>query len=326
MNVLVTGGAGYIGSFATQRLIDEGCKAVVFDNFSSGYREALHPKCTFVLGDIRDRELPARVMKDHKIDAVMHFAAKNIVPESVSMPLDYYENNLFGGLNLLQCCLRAGVKKFIFSSSASVYGTPQGSMVTEESLTSPANPYGFSKLYMEQILQDVHRAQGMDFISLRYFNVAGAALDGKNGQRTMNATHLIKVAAEAAAGKRPLVEIFGHDYATEDGTAIRDYIHVEDLIDAHWLSLKHLTKVSPCAEILNCGYGKGYSVLQVIDQIEKACGRPLEKKMGARRPGDVEQIIADPAKMKKLLGWEPQYDDLEIICKTAYLWEVSGAV
>lgn len=320
MRVLVTGGAGYIGSFAVQRLIKEGCEVIVYDNFSTGFREALHPECHFVFGDVRDRELPARVMRDYRVDAVMHFAAKLIVPESKTIPTEYYDNNFCGGLNLVQNCIRAGVNKFIFSSTASVYGDPPTKLVSETDPVNPVSPYGHSKLFMEQLLKDSRVAHGLNFIILRYFNVAGAALDFTMGQRTANATHLMKVAAEAAAGKRSQIEIYGTDYPTPDGTAIRDFIHVEDLIDAHWLSLKHIMRTT-CGEVYNCGYGEGYSVMQVIDTMEKVSGKKLLRVHGPRREADIVQIVAQAQKIRDELGWKPKYNNLELICRTTYEWE-----
>ncbi len=320
MNILITGGAGYIGSFATHRLLKEGFQVVVYDNMTTGFREALHPGCQFVFGDIRDKELPARVMRDYKIDMVLHFAAKVIVPESIQKPLDYYENNFLGGLNLLQNCVKVGVKKFIFSSTAAVYGDPGKPQVTEEDVAQPKNPYGQSKLFMEQALKDVRQAHGIDFVVLRYFNVAGAASDLSLGQRTLNATHLIKVAAEVAAGKRERMDIFGSDYPTRDGSAIRDFIHIEDLIEAHWTAIKFL-KENSIGDIFNCGYGHGYSVLEVLQAMEKVSGKKIARSLVQRRPGDPVEVVADVTKIKNVLHWRPQKDNLEFICKSAWDWE-----
>ncbi len=322
MKILVTGGAGYIGSFASHRLIEAGHQVVVYDNYSTGFRESLHPNCKFVFGDVRDRELPARVMKDNQIDSVLHFAAKTIVPESIKMPLEYFENNFFGGLNLLQCSLRAGVKNFLFSSSAAVYASTESGVVSEESPCGPINPYGTTKWHMEKLLEDVRLAHGINYIALRYFNVAGAALDGKLGQRSTEATHLIKVAAELAAGKRKLIDVYGDQYKTKDGTAIRDFIHVEDLVAAHVLALDFMQNQS-CGEIFNCGYGKGSSVLEVLSVMEKVSGQSLEQRIVPPRAGDQACVIADSTKIKKALGWRPSYDSLETICKTSYDWEKS---
>lgn len=320
MNVLITGGAGYIGSFAAHRLLKEGCQVVVYDNMSTGFRESLNPACQFVFGDIRDRELPGRVMRDYKIDMVMHFAAKIIVPESLQMPMDYYENNFLGGLNLLRNCVKSGVKKFIFSSTAAVYGDPAKPKVSEEDITNPKNPYGHSKLFMEQALKDVRRSDNMDFIILRYFNVAGAASDLSLGPRTVNATHLIKVVAEAAAGKREKVDVFGSDYPTRDGSAIRDFIHIEDLIEAHWVAMKYL-KTNSVGEIFNCGYGKGYSVLELLQAMEKVSGKKISRNLSQRRAGDPIEVVANVDKIKTVLGWKPEKDNLELICKSAWEWE-----
>jgi len=320
MKVMITGGAGYIGSFAAHRLIQEGCDVVVYDNMSTGFRESLHPRCQFVLGDIRDRELPTRVMKDSKIDVVLHFAAKIVVPESVQKPLDYYDNNFLGGLNLVQSCQRAGVSKFIFSSTAAVYGNPTETKVSETSLTAPQNPYGHSKIFLEQVLHDTRLSQGLDYVILRYFNVAGASEDLSLGQRALNATHLVKVAAEVAAGKRKQMEVFGTDYKTADGTAVRDYIHVHDLIEAHWLAMKHLQK-NHVGEIFNCGYGRGYSVFEVLAAMENVSGQKISRVLSPRRGGDSGQVVANADKIIKHLQWKPTCDRLEMICDSAYRWE-----
>lgn len=321
LTVFVTGGAGYIGSFAVKNLLGAGHKVVVYDNLTTGFRQSLPADAAFVEGDIRNSEMLARVFAENKIDAVMHFAAKTVVPDSVKFPVDYYDNNFVGSLNLLQTVMNAGIKKFIFSSTAAVYASSDKGGVTEESPTGPISPYGTSKLYFENALKEVRRASNkLDYIILRYFNVAGAALDATNGQRTKGATHLVKVAAELAAGKRKLIEIFGQDYPTADGTAVRDYIHVEDLAAAHVLALEHLAN-SNCGEIFNCGYGKGSSVREVVNCMEKIAGQRLEQKIVAARPGDPAQVFADSTKLKSLLGWKPRYADLEVICRTALEWE-----
>jgi len=320
LKILVTGGAGYIGSFAAHRLIEQGHDVVVYDNYSTGFKESLHKNCKFVFGDVRDRELPARVMKDYKIDSILHFAAKTVVPESIKMPLEYYENNFFGGMNLLQCAIRSGVKNFLFSSSAAVYAASESGIVSEASPCQPINPYGMTKWYMEKLLEEVRHAHGINYIILRYFNVAGAALDQSLGQRTNEATHLIKVVAELACGKRSHIDVYGDKYKTKDGTAVRDYIHVEDLVTAHILALAYMEK-NNCGEIFNCGYGKGSSVLDVLSSMEKVCGHALERRIQPPREGDQAHVVADSTKIKKVLGWKPTYDSLETICKTSYEWE-----
>lgn len=321
MNILVTGGAGYIGSFVSHRLIEQGHFVLVYDNFSTGFREALHPKCKFVLGDVRDRELPARVMKDNKIDLVMHFAAKLNVPESITSPLDYFENNFFGTMNLLQCCERAGVKKFIFSSTAAVYGDTKKPLVNEEEPMSPINPYGETKAFSEKMLFDQSHSKGLSFIALRYFNVSGASLDGTLGQRTKDSFNLIKNVCEVALGKKPSLEVYGNDFPTKDGSGVRDYIHVEDLAQAHIVAAEKIfnsdTKIS---EIYNCGYGKGYSVLEVIKMLEKISGKTIPYEIKPRRTGDPAAVVAETQKIKKELNWTPTHQDLETICKTTYEW------
>ncbi len=320
MNVLVTGGAGYIGSHTVRKLIEAGYTPIVYDNLSTGFRDSLPPSVLLITGDIRDRDLLVRTMKEKKVEAVIHFAAKLIVPESVEMPLEYYENNVFGTLKTLEACAQAGVDKFIFSSTAAVYGNPAKVPVTETSQTGPLNPYGASKLMSEKIIEDFGKTCPFSYVILRYFNVAGAAVEGGNGQRTKDATHLVKVAVEAACGKRAQIEIFGTDYPTADGTGVRDYIHVDDLAVAHVKALEHLKK-GGASEIFNVGYGHGYSVRDVLNTVEKVCGKSLNIKESPRRVGDAAAIVADSAKIQTVLGWKPQYNDLELICKTAYEWE-----
>lgn len=321
MNILVTGGAGYIGSFVSHRLIEQGHFVLVYDNFSSGFKEALHPKCKFVLGDVRDRELPARVMKDNKIDVVMHFAAKLNVPESLTSPLEYFENNFFGTMNLLQCCERAGVKKFIFSSTAAVYGDTKKALVSEAEPVDPINPYGETKCFSEKLLFDQARAKELSFISLRYFNVSGASLDAQLGQRTKNSFNLIKNVCEVALGQKNLVEVYGNDFPTKDGSGVRDYIHVEDLAQAHIVAAEKIyNSPKQISEVYNCGYGKGYTVLEVIKTLEKISGKTIPFEFKPRRQGDPAAVVADVAKIKSELEWVPKYQDLETICGTTYKW------
>lgn len=321
MQVLVTGGAGYIGSHTVQKLLDAGYGVVVYDNITTGFREAIPAGAELVMGDVRDKLMLSRVMKDKKISAVVHFAAKLIVPESVEKPLDYYENNTAGVLTLAQACLENDVKKVVFSSTAAVYGDASVSgLITEASPTGPLNPYGQSKLMSESILRDCEKPHGLKSVCLRYFNVAGAAVSGNNGQRTKNATHLIKVASEAACGKRESVGIFGTDYPTPDGTGVRDYIHVEDLAELHVLALKYLSDGGD-SQIFNCGYGRGFSVREVIDTVRKVSGVNFKVIEQPRRAGDAAQLVADSSKIRKAFSWTPKYDNLELICQTAYNWE-----
>ena len=321
MSVLVTGGAGYIGSHAVHRLLEQGEKVLVYDNLSTGVKAAVPKDANFIFGDIRDGELLTRVMKDYKIDSVMHFAAKSVVPESVEQPLEYYENNVLGTLQILKACEKSKVKKIIFSSSASVYGDAEQVPIQEDSLLAPTNPYGFSKLMGEKIIQDMGHAHNIQYILLRYFNVAGAKKDLSNGQRTLKASHLMKVAAEAACGDRLKVDVFGDDYSTLDGTGLRDYIDVEDLVEAHTLALSYLRKGGQ-NQILNCGYGHGFTVLEVLETMKAVSGKDFEIVRKPRRPGDVGQSFADSSKIRKTLDWKPQFDDLKVICQSAYQWEL----
>lgn len=320
MKVLVTGGAGYIGSHTLRKLLKAGHVPVVFDNLSTGFREAIPAGVDFVLGDVRNKELVLQTLREKKIEAVIHFAAKLVVPESVRQPLEYYENNVMGTLLLLQACVAAHVKYFIFSSTAAVYGNPARVPVTEETQPSPLNPYGTSKWMSEQILADTAYVHPLKYVVLRYFNVAGASIEGDNGQRTANATHLVKVASQAATGKRSQVEIFGTDYKTEDGTGVRDYIHVDDLAQAHTQALDYLEHGGP-SEIMNVGYGRGFSVREVLREMKQASGRDFQIKESARREGDASTIVADSRKIQSKLAWKPHHDDLSLICKTAYEWE-----
>lgn len=323
MKVLVTGGAGYIGSHTAQALLEAGHKVVVFDNLSTGFKEAIPAGCEFVTGDVRNTEALTRVLTDFQIEAVVHFAAKLIVPESVEKPLEYYENNTVGVMSLAHACINAKVDKVVFSSTAAVYGnaTTEG-LITEKSPTAPLNPYGSSKLMSEQILRDCEAPFGLRSVSLRYFNVAGARVAGGNGQRTKDATHLIKVGSEAACGKRAQVGIFGTDYPTTDGTGVRDYIHVEDLADLHVLALKYLQE-GGAAEVFNCGYGHGFSVKEVLSTLKKVSGVDFKIVESPRRAGDAANLVANSQKARSVFGWSPRYDNLELICKTAYEWEKS---
>jgi len=320
MSVLVTGGAGYIGSHATLALLDAGYDVVVIDNLSTGVREAVPASVPLVIGDVGDGDLTARIMRDHKVDAIMHFAGSIIVPESVSDPLKYYLNNTANSRTLIQSAVENDVRTFIFSSTAAVYGMPEIIPVTEDAPTVPINPYGTSKLMTEWMLRDTTAAHDLVAGVLRYFNVAGADPDGRVGQSTPRATHLIKVACQTAIGAREKVQIFGDDYPTEDGTGIRDYIHVCDLVDAHVELLKYLTSKRQSVT-MNCGYGRGYSVRQVLDTVQRVSGDKLNIETASRRAGDPPIIVADASRIGETLGWRPKHDDLDFIVRTALDWE-----
>jgi len=319
MTTLVTGGAGYIGSHVVQQLTSRGDHVVVLDNLSSGFRNAVRG-AELVVGDVGDSALVESLLAGHGIDAVLHFAAHTVVPESVSDPLKYYGNNTCKTRNLLACCTRAGVRRFLFSSTAAVYGMPASGVADEQTPTQPINPYGMSKLMSETMLRDLGAAGAMDYVILRYFNVAGCDPQGRIGQSTPNATLLLKVACEHAVGKREGLSIFGTDYATPDGTGIRDYIHVEDLAAAHLRALDHL-RAKGGALTLNCGYGHGYSVREVIDAVQRACGHALNVTEQPRRIGDPPMLIARADELRRQLGWKPIYDDLDFIVGTALAWE-----
>jgi UDP-glucose 4-epimerase len=317
--VLVVGGAGYIGSHVVNQLGARKERVVVLDNLSTGFADAvLHGD--LVVGDAGDKGLVRRVLQEHEVDSVMHFAAHTIVPESVRDPLKYYGNNTANTRNLLECCDEAGVRHVIFSSTAAVYGIPATGVAREETPTAPINPYGTSKLMSEWMLRDLAAASDMRYIALRYFNVAGSDPLGRIGQSTAKATLLTKVACEAAIGKRSHVSIYGTDYPTADGTGVRDYIHVEDLADAHLKALDYLREGGE-SEVLNCGYGHGYSVREVLRMVEEVNGAPLKIREEPRRAGDPPSLIAGADKIRKVLGWEPQYDDLRKIVATALAWE-----
>jgi UDP-glucose 4-epimerase len=317
--VLVTGGAGYIGSHVVRQLGEAGEKVVILDNLSTGFEDAVLFG-ELVIGDTGDRELVSQLLKEHNIGSVMHFAAHTIVPESVSNPLKYYGNNTCNSRNLLECCAAAGVEHFIFSSTAAVYGNPEVDKVTEDTPTSPINAYGSSKLMTEQMLKDLSFATKLRHVALRYFNVAGSDPEGRIGQSTVGATLLIKVACEAAIGKRESISIFGTDYPTPDGTGIRDYIHVEDLASAHLAALEYLRSGGE-SSTLNCGYGHGYSVREVLDSVQKVNGQSLNIKEEPRRAGDPPQLIAIVDRVHETLNWDVKYDDLDFIVKTSLEWE-----
>ena len=317
--ILVTGGAGYIGSHVVLQLRERGESVVVLDDLSRGFRQAVGDT-PLVVGDIADRPLVSALLREHGVDTVMHFAAFTIVPESVRDPLKYYGNNVCGTRNLLQCCTESGVRHFVFSSSAAVYGTPAGDLAAEDSPTAPINPYGTSKLVSEWMLRDLASATALRFVALRYFNVAGSDTGGRIGQATPGATLLIKVASEASVGKRPHVSVFGTDYPTPDGTGIRDYIHVEDLAGAHLAALDYLRREGASA-VLNCGYGHGYSVREVLDSVERVAGRKLVIREEPRRAGDPAVLVAKADRIRQLLGWSPKLDDLDTIVRSSLDWE-----
>ena len=319
--VLVTGGAGYIGSHALLALIDAGHSPVVIDNLTTGFRWAIPEDVPFHQGDVADEALVARIIAEHGIEAIMHFAGSIIVPESVENPLKYYRNNTANSRSLIESAVTNGVKHFIFSSTAATYGIPDESPVRETTPTQPINPYGLSKLMTEHMLRDVAAAHDFNYCALRYFNVAGADPDARTGQSTAGATHLIKVAVETALGKRDHVSVFGTDYDTEDGTGVRDYIHVSDLAAAHVVALENLFSAPEKSHILNCGYGHGYSVMQVLDAVDRVTNQNINRKLEGRRAGDPDALISDNREIKARFGWQPQYDDLDIIVSHALQWE-----
>lgn len=317
--ILVTGGAGYIGSHVVRLLTAAGQPVVVLDNLSTGFAESVLG-AELVVGDTGDQALVSQLLEEHNVDTVIHFAAHTIVPESVTDPLKYYGNNTCCSRSLLACCQAAGVKHFIFSSTAAVYGIPDDEACSEESPLSPINPYGMSKLMTETMLRDLGKATDMRHVILRYFNVAGSDPDGRIGQSTENATLLIKVAAEVAVGKREQLYVFGTDYPTSDGTGVRDYIHVDDLADAHIKALEYLRNGGE-SQTLNCGYGHGYSVREVIDAVNRVNGSPIKVIEQDKRAGDPPALIARADKIREKLGWTPRYDDLDFIVKTSLEWE-----
>ncbi|MES0383268.1 MAG: UDP-glucose 4-epimerase GalE [Hyphomicrobium sp.] len=320
MTVLVTGGAGYIGSHMVLELLDSGESVVVLDNLSTGFRWAVPTNATLVVGDVGDQELLRSIVRKHGVKAIIHFAGSIVVPESVADPLGYYHNNTVKSRALMEVAVEMGIEQFIFSSTAAVYGNPSEVPVSEDAELKPMSPYGSSKLMTEIMLADVARAHNFRYVALRYFNVAGADPQGRTGQSTPNATHLIKVACEAALGKRPCIEVFGTDYPTEDGTCIRDYIHVTDLVRAHMAALRHLRDGGD-SEIFNCGYSKGFSVLQVIDAVKRVSGADFEVRNAPRRAGDPAAIVAASDKIRVRLGWRPELDKLETIAAQALAWE-----
>ena len=320
MSILVTGGCGYIGSHMVYELTDAGHEVVVLDNLTTGFKWALPLQAKLVVGDIGDIELAQSVIARHGVTAIIHFAGSVVVPDSVADPLGYYLNNTVRSRALMEAAVKSGVKQFIFSSTAAVYGMAKEMPVRETTVVEPMSPYGSSKLMTEIMLRDTALAHDFRYVALRYFNVAGADPKGRTGQSTKGATHLIKVACETALGKRPSMEVFGTDYDTPDGTCVRDYIHVKDLARAHVAALAHLDAGGQ-SDIFNCGYGKGYSVLEVIEAVKRVSKKPLAAKMSPRRPGDPASIVAASDKIRGALGWKPEHDNLDLIVEHALAWE-----
>jgi UDP-glucose 4-epimerase len=319
--VLVTGGAGYIGSHAVLALLDAGWRVVVIDNLVTGFEWAVPKGAVFARGDIADQPLVARLIEEHGIGAIIHFAGSIVVPESVENPLKYYENNTVKSRSLIESAVKGGVRHFIFSSTAATYGIPEQVPVTEDARTQPINPYGWSKLMTERMLADVAAAHSFNYCALRYFNVAGADPQGRSGQSTAGATHLIKVAVEAAIGKRSHVSVYGTDYDTPDGTGIRDYIHVSDLAAAHVDALEKLIEDPPSSHVMNCGYSRGFSVLEVLDSVDRVTNMTIERRMETRRAGDPDALVADNSKILATLPWRPKRNDLDTIVADALAWE-----
>ena len=320
MTTLVTGGAGYIGSHMVLELLDAGEKVVVLDNLTTGSRSAVPCGAAFVYGDAGNVELVRNVIRKHGIDAIIHFAGSVIVPDSVADPLGYYHNNTVKSRALIEAAVSTGVHKFIFSSTAAVYGMPETSPVAETAPVMPISPYGWSKLMTEQMLKDASAAHDFRFLALRYFNVAGADPLGRSGQSTPRATHLIKAACQTALGFRRELEVFGTDFKTRDGSGVRDYIQVSDLARAHSAAHSHLRNGGPSG-VYNCGYGKGFSVLEVIRAVKKASGSDFAVKLAGRRAGDPAEIVADSSRLSADLGWQPRFSGLDAIVEQALAWE-----
>ena len=319
MAVLVCGGAGYIGSHAVHQLIAKGEQVVIVDNLQTGHRDAVHPQARFYEGDIRDAAVLDTIFTENRIDAVIHFAANSLVGESMEKPLKYFNNNVYGMQVLLEAMVRHGVDKIVFSSTAAVYGEPKRVPILEDDETNPTNTYGETKRTMEKLMKWVSRADGIRYVSLRYFNAAGALDDGSIGEDHHPETHLIPLILQVPLGKRDHITIFGEGYATPDGTCLRDYIHVIDLADAHVLALDYLRRGGD-SNIFNLGNGQGFSVREMIEAAKKATGREIKVEMGQRRAGDPAQLIASSAKARKVLGWKPQYTDVEVVISTAWKW------
>jgi UDP-glucose 4-epimerase len=320
MSILVTGGAGYIGSHMAHRLTDLGETVIVLDNLSTGVKQNIPESALLIEGDIGDSHLVSRLIQEQKIDAVIHFAGSVVVPESVEKPLEYYGNNTAAARTLIEVCVRHQVSNFLFSSTAAVYGIPTRIPVQEDDATVPVSPYGRSKLATEWILRDTAYAHGIRFGILRYFNVAGADPAGRTGQSTPRATHLIKRACQVITGKADTLTIYGDNYDTPDGTGVRDYIHVSDLVDIHEKVLAHL-RANGESVLLNCGYGRGFSVREVASAVERVSGKNLPLEIANRRPGDLPSVVADTGKLTNVFGWTPKYADLDTIVSTALAWE-----
>jgi UDP-glucose 4-epimerase len=324
MTILVTGGAGYIGSHMVHALVDAGERVVVLDNLSSGFDWAVAKQAALVVGDTGDQPLVSSLIAQHGVDAVIHFAASIVVPDSVADPLGYYRNNTANSRALIECAVKGGVKQFIFSSTAAVYGNPDKVPVGEDDPVDPMSPYGWSKRMTEIMLRDAGAAHGLAHVILRYFNVAGADPALRTGQSTRGATHLIKVAVETALGRHGKMRVFGADYPTRDGTCVRDYIHVTDLVHAHSAALRYL-RGGGGSVTLNCGYGRGFSVLDVIDTVKRVSGTDFAVERAPRRAGDPAQIVARSDRVRAVLGWRPQFDDLATIARDALAWELQLA-
>jgi UDP-glucose 4-epimerase len=320
MTVLVTGGAGYIGSHTVLALAEAGEDVVVIDNLSTGFSTYLPEGVPLFIGDAGDENLVEGVIAQHDIESIIHFAGSVVVPESMRDPLGYYRNNFMTARNLLNVAVKRGINRFIFSSTAAVYGNPDQVPVPEHAPTRPLSPYGSSKLMTEIMLHDVASAYGMQYVTLRYFNVAGADPQARIGLATVGATHLLKIAVEAATGQRAKIDVFGTDYPTQDGSCIRDFIHVADLSQAHRSALAYLRR-GGASTTLNCGYGRGYSVLETIDAVRRVSGRSFAVQYAPRRPGDIMTMVADTSRIRGMLDWKPQYDDLETIAAHALAWE-----
>ena len=319
MAILVCGGAGYIGSHAVHALIEKGEQVVIVDNLQTGHRGALNPKAKFYEGDIRDASVLDKIFTENKVEAVIHFAANSLVGESMEKPLLYFNNNVYGMQVLLEAMVRHGVDKIVFSSTAAVYGEPKRVPIHEDDETCPTNTYGETKLTMEKMMKWVNRANGVRYVSLRYFNAAGALPDGSIGEDHATETHLIPLILQVPTGRRDHITVFGDDYPTPDGTCLRDYIHVVDLADAHVLALEYLRK-GGASDIFNLGNGQGFSVKEMIAAAEKATGRSIKVEIGARRAGDPAQLIASSEKARSVLGWKPQFTDVEQVIGTAWRW------
>jgi len=313
MNIFVTGGAGYIGSICVEELLNAGHSVSVFDNLSEGHRAAVDKRARFIEGDLADRPLLFKTLEQLRPQAVMHFAANALVPESMTNPSKYFRNNVGNGINLLEACVQAGVQKFVFSSTCAIFGVPKTVPITEDAPREPVNPYGESKLMFERILHWYEKQHGLQYVCLRYFNAAGAT--AYFGEHHWQETHLIPNVLKVALGQKPTVEIYGTDYPTPDGTCIRDYVHIVDLAQAHMLALKH-----PTSDVFNLGSGDGYSVKQVVDTARRVTGNPIPAVEKPRRPGDPPKLVGDSKKIRRVLGWQPRYDSLEAIIESAWDW------